>query len=187
MGGPRDELDLDVLEQAGSVFALANGHIGLRGNLDESEPQGPPGTYLNGFYEEYPVPCAKGDYGSPELGQAAVNVTNGKIIRLLVDDDPFDVCYGELRSHELVLDFRAGVLRRRADWVSPAAGPVNGAARRLAPRQSAEIAPGPGGRDDDEVGCGSHLLVATVAPRRAGWVSPPPPPRTGPAAGDGGA
>ena len=27
-----------------------------------------------------------------------VNVTNGKIIRLLVDDEPFDVRYGELRA-----------------------------------------------------------------------------------------
>jgi alpha,alpha-trehalose phosphorylase len=45
------ELDLGVLDQAGSVFALANGHIGLRGNLDQSEPQGLPGSYLNGFYE----------------------------------------------------------------------------------------------------------------------------------------
>lgn len=39
------ELDLDVLEQAGSVFALSNGHLGLRGNLDEGEPAGLPGTY----------------------------------------------------------------------------------------------------------------------------------------------
>ncbi len=28
------ELDLEVLAQTESVFALANGHIGLRGNLD---------------------------------------------------------------------------------------------------------------------------------------------------------
>jgi alpha,alpha-trehalose phosphorylase len=28
-------LDLDVLAQTESVFALANGHIGLRANLDE--------------------------------------------------------------------------------------------------------------------------------------------------------
>ena len=28
-------LDLGVLAQAESVFALANGHIGWRGNLDE--------------------------------------------------------------------------------------------------------------------------------------------------------
>jgi Glycosyl hydrolase family 65, N-terminal domain len=47
-------------------------------------------------------------------------VTNGKLIRLFVDDEPFDVRYGELRSHERLLDFRAGVLNRRAERVSPA-------------------------------------------------------------------
>lgn len=113
-------LDLDVIDQAGSVFALANGHLGLRGNLDESEPQGLPGTYLNGCYEEHPLPAAEPGYGDPEAGQTVVNVTNGKIIRLLVDDEPFDVRSGTLHSHERVLDFRAGVLRRRVDWTSPA-------------------------------------------------------------------
>lgn len=113
-------LDLDVIDQAGSVFALANGHLGLRGNLDESEPQGLPGTYLNGFYEEHPLPAAEPGYGDPEAGQTVVNVTNGKIIRLLVDDEPFDVRSGTLHSHERVLDFRAGVLQRRVDWTSPA-------------------------------------------------------------------
>lgn len=44
-------LDLDLLGQTESLFALSNGHIGLRGNLDEGEPHGLPGTYLNSFYE----------------------------------------------------------------------------------------------------------------------------------------
>ena len=65
------ELDLDVLDQAGSLFALANGHIGLRGNLDEGEPPGLPGTYLNGFYEQRPLPYAEAGYGYPEAGQTA--------------------------------------------------------------------------------------------------------------------
>jgi alpha,alpha-trehalose phosphorylase len=47
-------------------------------------------------------------------------VTNGKVIRLLVDDEPFDIRYGQLLRHERVLDFRAGTLSRQADWVSPA-------------------------------------------------------------------
>ena len=38
------ELHLDTLAQTESVFALGNGHIGLRGNLDEGEPFGLPGT-----------------------------------------------------------------------------------------------------------------------------------------------
>ena len=55
-----------------------------------------------------PLPYAEAGYGYPEAGQTVVNVTNGKIMRLLVDDEPFDVRYGELRAHERVLDLRAG-------------------------------------------------------------------------------
>ncbi|MEV1287846.1 glycoside hydrolase family 65 protein [Micromonospora sp. NPDC049679] len=113
-------LDFDVLAQSESVFALANGHIGLRGNLDEGEPHGLPGTYLNSFYELRPLPYAEAGYGFPESGQTMVNVTNGKPIRLLVDDEPFDVRYGNLISHERVLDLRAGILDRRLEWRSPA-------------------------------------------------------------------
>ena len=117
-------LDLDVLAESESVFALANGHIGLRGNLDEGEPFGLPGTYLNAFCELRPLPYAEPAYGNPEFAQTVVNVTNGKLIRLLVDDEPFDVRYGELRAHERVLDLREGVLERRVDWVSPTGRPV---------------------------------------------------------------
>ncbi len=124
-------LDLDVLDQAGSLFALANGHIGLRGNLDEGEPPGLPGTYLNGFYEHRPLPYAEAGYGDPEAGQTLVNVTNGKIIRLLVDDEPFDIRFGELLSHERTLDLRAGVLRRHAEWLSPAGQAVRVTSVRL--------------------------------------------------------
>jgi alpha,alpha-trehalose phosphorylase len=114
------ELHLDVLSQSESVFALSNGHIGVRGNLDEGEPYGLPGSYLNGFYELRPLPYAEAGFGNPESGQTVINVTNGKIVRLLVDDEPFDVRYGDLESHERVLDFRRGVLERSVRWQSPA-------------------------------------------------------------------
>jgi alpha,alpha-trehalose phosphorylase len=114
------ELDLELLAQRESVFALSNGHIGLRGTLDEGEPHGLPGTYLNGVYESRPLPYAEAGYGFPEDGQTVVNVTNGKLIRLLVDDEPFDVRYGDLLSHRRVLDLRAGTLTREVEWRSPA-------------------------------------------------------------------
>ena len=124
-------LDLDILAQSESVFALSNGHVGWRANLDEGEPHGLPGSYLNGVYELQPLPYAEAGYGNPESGQTVINVTNGKIIRLFVDDEPFDVRYGELREHERVLDFRAGVLSRRAEWVSPAGQAVRVSSVRL--------------------------------------------------------
>jgi alpha,alpha-trehalose phosphorylase len=114
------ELDLDILAQTESVFALSNGHIGWRGSLDEGDPHGLPGSYLNGVYELRPLEYAERGYAYPDADQVVVNVTNGKLIRLLVDDEPFDVRYGELHRHERVLDFRAGVLRRQVEWSSPA-------------------------------------------------------------------
>ena len=125
------ELDLDRLAQRESVFALSNGHIGLRGTLDEGEPHGLPGTYLNGVYETRPLPYAEAGYGFPEDGQTIVNVTNGKLIRLLVDDEPFDVRYGELLSHRRVLDMRAGTLERQVEWRSPAGQAVRMRSVRL--------------------------------------------------------
>jgi alpha,alpha-trehalose phosphorylase len=124
-------LDLNRLAQTESVFALSNGHIGWRGNLDEGEPHGLPGTYLNGVYESRPMPAGEAFYGRPESGQTVINVTNGRLIRLFVDDEPFDVRYGKLESHERVLDFRAGTLARQAEWTSPVGGSVRVRSTRL--------------------------------------------------------
>jgi alpha,alpha-trehalose phosphorylase len=126
-----DRLDLNVLAQSESVFALSNGHIGIRGNLDEGEPHGIPGTYLNSVFELRPLPYAEAGYGYPESGETVINVTNGKIIRLLVDDAPFDVRYGVLKGHERVLDMRAGTVERRAVWTAPTGRTVEVTSVRL--------------------------------------------------------
>ncbi|MET8579250.1 family 65 glycosyl hydrolase, partial [Streptomyces sp. NPDC005012] len=70
-------------------------------------------------------------YGDPESGQTLINVTNGKLIGLLVDNEPFDVRYGTVRSHRRELDLRAGVLYRECEWVSPAGRTVRVRSTRL--------------------------------------------------------
>ena len=126
------ELALDRLDRTESLFALSNGHIGVRGNLDEGEPAGMAGTHLNSFYESHQLAYAEKGYGFPESGQSVVNATNGKLIRLLVDDEPFDVRTGDLVQHERTLDFRAGSLRRgEVEWTSPAGQPVRVTSTRL--------------------------------------------------------
>ncbi len=135
-----ETLDLDVLAQSESVFALSNGHIGLRGNLDEGEPHGLPGTYLNGCFEIRPLPYAEAGYGFPEDGQTVVNITNGKVIRLLVDDEPFDVRYGELLAHRRTLDLRAGLLTREVQWRSPSGREIELRTVRLVSFQHRSVA-----------------------------------------------
>jgi len=114
-----------------SVFALGNGHIGMRGTLDEGEPRAVPGTYLNGFFEERPLPHAEAGYGFPESGQTVLNVTDGKLIRLLVSDTPLDLNYGTVLAHERVLDLRSGLLVRRSEWLSPNGHSVRVRSQRL--------------------------------------------------------
>src|SRR5205823_5818134 len=123
--------DPSHLAQTESIFALSNGHIGWRANLDEGEPHVIPGSYLNAVYEEVPLPNAETAYGYPEAGQAIVNVTDGKIVRLLIDDEPFDVRYGKLHSHERVLELKTGLLRRTVVWESPAHRTVRVRSTRL--------------------------------------------------------
>ncbi len=125
------DLDLETISQLESIFALSNGHIGLRGTLDEGEPRAVPGTYLNGFFEERPFAHPEIGYGFPESGQTVVNVTDGKIIRVIVGDSPLDLRYGRILSHEQRLDFRTGLLSRRTEWVSPAGQTVRVTSHRL--------------------------------------------------------
>ena len=124
-------LDVELLARGESVFALSNGHVGLRGNLDEGEPHRLPGTYLNSVFEYRPLTYGETGYGFPESGQTIINVTNGKIIRLLVDDEPFDVRYGTVLNHERLLDLRAGSLTRTVHWRSPAGRAVRIRSTRL--------------------------------------------------------
>jgi alpha,alpha-trehalose phosphorylase len=122
---------LDRIAQTESLFALSNGHIGLRGNLDEGEPVGMSGTYLNGFYESFPLEYGERGYGFAEDGQAVVNVTDGKIIRLQVEDEPLDVHRGTVEHHERRLDFRSGVLERELQWRTASGHAVKVRSKRL--------------------------------------------------------
>ena len=128
---PVREPEIGTLPAVESIFALANGHMGLRGTLEEGEPRARPGTYLNGVYEERPLPYAEAGYGYPESGQTVVNVTDGKLIRLMVEDAPFDMRYGDVTAHERVLDFRTGLLTRRTEWTSPNGRSIRVESRRL--------------------------------------------------------
>lgn len=119
-----DGIDIENLAHEESVFGLSNGHVGWRGNLDEGDPRGVAGSYLNGLFEEHPMPYAEEGYGYPECGQSVINASNGQLIRLTVGDEPFDVRRGTLESHTRRLDFRAGTLEREVVWISPVGGRV---------------------------------------------------------------
>ncbi|RQX42075.1 family 65 glycosyl hydrolase, partial [Micromonospora chalcea] len=115
----RTSADLDRLGETESVFALANGWVGWRGTLDEGEPCGMPGSYLNGFHEQHELSYPESGYAFPERSDTVISAPNAALIRLWVGDEPLDLGTGTIRRHHQELDLRAGVVRRETEWVSP--------------------------------------------------------------------
>lgn len=114
-----------------SVFALGNGHLGLRGNLEEDAGNAVHGTYLNGFHEEAPIVYPEGAFGFARNHQVQLNIADGKRIRLEVDGEPLDLSTGDVEYHERSLDLRAGILHRRLRWRSPGGRRIELTSRRL--------------------------------------------------------
>jgi len=114
-----------------TIFSLANGHLGLRGNLEEDAGNVAHGTYVNGFHEAAPIAYGEAAYGYARNHQVLLNVADGKRIRLQVGDDPLDLATGTLEGHERTLDLRTGILTRTFRWRAPAGTLVEVVARRL--------------------------------------------------------
>jgi alpha,alpha-trehalose phosphorylase len=109
----------EFLPQAETAFALANGYLGMRGSFEEDRPVHEPGTFLNGFYETRPIVYGEQAFGFPKVGQSILNCPDGKVIKLYVDDEPFDLERAELLRFRRKLDLKDGLYQRDVTWISP--------------------------------------------------------------------
>ena len=123
--------DERYLAAAESLFATANGYLGMRGTCDEGQPVVHNGTYVNGFHETWPIVYGEEAYGFAKLGQTIVDVPDAKIIRLYVDDEPFFLPTATLEGYERALDMRAGTLDRELVWAHSSGQRVSIRSRRL--------------------------------------------------------
>ena len=121
----------DYLEQAETLFSLANGYLGMRGSFEEGRPVFQSGTFVNGFHETWPIPYGETAYGFATTGQTMLNVTDAKLLKLYVDDEPFAIEFAHLLHYERVLDMRRGVLERTILWETPAGKRVEIRSTRL--------------------------------------------------------
>src|SRR5215210_4177551 len=121
----------DLLEQGETMFALGNGYLGMRGCFEEGGPIGQNGTFINGFYESWPIVYPETAYGLATTGQSILNVTETSIIKLYVDDEVFWLPHAHLLRFERRLDMRAGTLDREVIWETPSGKQVSIRSRRL--------------------------------------------------------
>ncbi len=119
------------LAQTETIFATANGYLGMRGGHEEGRPAYEHGTFVNGFHETWPIPYGEREHAFATTGQTIINVPDGKLIRLYVEDEVFDVARAAVISYERALDLRAGTLDRDVLWETPTGKQIRIRSRRL--------------------------------------------------------
>lgn len=102
-----------------TLFALANGYLGVRGSFEEGLPSHEHGTFVNGFHETWPIVHPEEAYGLASVGQTILGLPDATAITLHIDDEPMLLSHGRLLTHERRLDLRRGVVEREFEWESP--------------------------------------------------------------------
>jgi alpha,alpha-trehalose phosphorylase len=125
------EYDVNDIGVTETIFAVANGYIGMRANPEEGRDAHSHGTYLNAFHETWHIHHAEEAYGFAKTGQTIVNVPDAKLMKLYIDDEPLLLSVADLEAYERVLDFREGTLTRDLVWRTPAGKRVRVRSQRL--------------------------------------------------------
>src|SRR5687768_16262995 len=120
--------DLGVTE---TLFAVGNGYLGFRGNVEEGRETHAHGTFINGFHETWPIRHAEEAFGFARVGQTIVNVPDNKTIKLYVDDEPMLLSVAELEDYERSLNFADGQLHRDIIWRTPGGKRVKVSSTRM--------------------------------------------------------
>ncbi len=113
-----DEYDPSQTPHNETLFTLANGYLGLRGDVEEAEGSYHKGTYINGFYDSEPIKYGENAFGYAENHETILNLPDPKRIELDVGTLPFSLNRGVVNATSRTLNYRTGILTRTVDWTS---------------------------------------------------------------------
>ena len=122
--------EVDSSPHARTLFALGNGHLGLRGSLEEDADVSDQ-AFVNGFYETWPIRYPEDAYGLARIGQTIQPVPNPTRFTLKINGETFDPHHAVIRDYCRTLDLRTGQLRRTLVWETSSGIPVRIDSTRL--------------------------------------------------------
>lgn len=113
-----------------SLFALANGALGVRAGLEEGESASH-GCFLSGVWERTPIEYHERFPGFARHTDTRIPVADGTRIRLRLGDVPVQLEEGTWLAFERELDLREGCVRRTLRWRAPGGATLEIHAERL--------------------------------------------------------
>jgi alpha,alpha-trehalose phosphorylase len=106
-------LDPDRIGWQETMFALSNGHLGVRGSFEQGIPHYQPGTLVNGFHETWSIEYPEAAYGYATTGQTIVYAPDATGLAVLGTGGPLSLDHAAVIRR---LDLRRGTLTTIARW-----------------------------------------------------------------------
>lgn len=128
-------VDKETIKSHETLFTLSNGHIGIRGSLEESDLDWDYaeniGTYVNGYFEKAPIQYGEWAYGYAKNHQTICKLPNSHLISFSIDGEWFNLGTGTTTNHQRTLDLQQGLLIRTFTWESSNGKKVDARIERL--------------------------------------------------------
>ncbi len=115
-----------------TLFALANGSLGVRGGFEESASPSQ-GSFLAGVWERAPIHYHERHFGFAANTDTRVPVAEATGMRIRLGELQVDPAQGEVLSFSRVLDLREGWLSRHLRWRTPQGHTFELEAERVVP------------------------------------------------------
>ncbi len=112
----KNELNQETKEIAESLLFNGNGFIGIRNVFDEDyydDYYTNRHTYLNGFYDTYPIDYPENYYGSAKTGEHMIPVLDGQTTFIFINDIKININEFKITNHERYIDLAAGTTVRK--------------------------------------------------------------------------
>ncbi|TLM75558.1 glycoside hydrolase family 65 protein [Pseudarthrobacter sp. NamB4] len=99
-----------------TLFALGNGHLGIRGAHWAAADSDLPGSFINGLHEIWDIKHAENAFGFARTGQRILYIPDANNFTLIIDGEPLTLAESEVLEYRRSVDFSTGFYECRITW-----------------------------------------------------------------------
>ncbi|WP_104091785.1 glycoside hydrolase family 65 protein [Arthrobacter sp. GMC3] len=113
-----------------TLFALGNGHLGIRGAHWAPSDAHLPGTFINGFHEVWDIKHAENAFGFARTGQGIVYVPDANNFTLTIDGEQLSLTESMVLEFQRSINFATGIYECVIKWACHSGATVTTVERR---------------------------------------------------------
>ncbi|MEV7634539.1 glycosyl hydrolase family 65 protein [Pseudarthrobacter enclensis] len=99
-----------------TLFALGNGHLGIRGAHWAAADAELPGSFINGLHEIWDIKHAENAFGFARTGQRILYIPDANNFSVVVDGEALTLAESDVRDYRRTVNFLTGVYECRITW-----------------------------------------------------------------------